>query len=374
MKVCYLIDGLNLGGKEIQLFELIKGLLDQSFLSPEQIMIVSFNKEGCLDNIFQKMQIPIKYATRKFRKDLILLSRLNKIVKEFNPDIIHTWDLMTSFYTTLLKLSGNFIFIDGSIRMAPSRSGISFKLNFMKSLNFFCADTVVANSRAGLISFKAPLNKSLLIHNGYDKSRLKNLENSTNIKRRFGIKTNKVIGMVANFTDNKDYDTFISAAQIILENRNDVTFVAVGDGIKLGECKKMAMHNSNIKFLGTQKNVESIINIFDVGVLSTFTEGISNSVMEYMALGKPVVVTDGGGTNELVIDGKTGFLVKQKSPGDLAEKIQYLLNHRESALNMGKAGKKRIENEFNSEKMVCSYFELYSTFIKSKGVSFQDPA
>ena len=72
-------------------------------------------------------------------------------------------------------------------------------------------------------------------------------------------------------------------------------------------------------------SLESIINICHCGVLSTFTEGISNAVMEYMALGKPVLVTDGGGSKEIVVDGKTGLLCEKRNAEDLAEKILYLI-------------------------------------------------
>lgn len=359
MRVCYIINGLRPGGKERQLLELIKGLINQSFLYPEQIMVISFYKNGGLDDVFEKLRVQIKYTPRTFKKDIFLIFKLYKIVKEFKPDIVHTWDSMTSFYAALLKFFRNFIFIDGSIRRAPPISGIPFKIKFLKSLNFLLADTVIANSKAGLISYKAPGEKSLVIHNGFSKARLENLENKDAIKERFSIKTNKVVGMVANFTGTKDYETFIACGKKILAKRKNVTFAAVGDGINLKKHKESAVNSSNIKFLGRQKNVESIINIFNVGVLSTFTEGISNSIMEYMALGKPVVAAAGGGTEELVIDGQTGFLVKQKSPAEMAEKIEYLLENEEIALKIGEAGKRRIETGFSSTKMVRTYIGLY---------------
>jgi glycosyltransferase involved in cell wall biosynthesis len=59
-------------------------------------------------------------------------------------------------------------------------------------------------------------------------------------------------------------------------------------------------------------------------VLSTFSEGISNSVLEYMALGKPVIATSGGGTGELVLDNTTGYLIRQSDPEELAEKMELL--------------------------------------------------
>ncbi len=119
--------------------------------------------------------------------------------------------------------------------------------------------------------------------------------------------------------------------------------------------------NERIKFLGRQGNVESIINICDIGVLATYTEGISNAIMEFMALGKPVIATDGGGSGELIKDGETGFLVKPKSPEELASKIEYLLDNEKLAASMGEKGRARIRKEFSMEKMINSFVGLYRT-------------
>lgn len=79
-------------------------------------------------------------------------------------------------------------------------------------------------------------------------------------------------------------------------------------------------YKDNIKFLSSQENVESIMNICDIGVLASFTKGFSNSIMEFMALGKPMIATDGGGTKELVVDGNTGYLIPKKAHEILTKK------------------------------------------------------
>jgi len=107
--------------------------------------------------------------------------------------------------------------------------------------------------------------------------------------------------------------------------------------------------------------VESVVNLFDIGVLSTYTEGISNSVMEYMVLGKPVIVTDGGGTKELVMDGKTGFLVPQKDPDALFEKLKHLLADPDLRIEMGQKGKDRIYEYFTIDRMEKEYLNLYDS-------------
>jgi len=126
-------------------------------------------------------------------------------------------------------------------------------------------------------------------------------------------------------------------------------------------CKEMVKPEFQdfIKLPGTQTDIESIVSILDVGVLSTFTEGMSNSIMEYMALGKPVVATDGGGTNELVVQNETGFLVEQGNVEEMTDRIKYLLDNEEQAAAMGEAGRRRIVEEFGFENMMDRYVNLY---------------
>jgi glycosyltransferase involved in cell wall biosynthesis len=147
--------------------------------------------------------------------------------------------------------------------------------------------------------------------------------------------------------------------------RKEVVFVAVGDGESLEASKKLAGDVGAIRFLGQQNNVEEIIATFDIGVLSTFTEGISNSVLEYMALRKPVVATDGGGTREVVVDGETGFLVPQEDPDALAAKIEYLLDNPDCARRMGEAGGVKIRHDFSITRMIEKTINLYEIAIRT---------
>jgi len=90
--------------------------------------------------------------------------------------------------------------------------------------------------------------------------------------------------------------------------------------------------------------------------------------MEYMALGKPVVVTDGGGGKEIVLDGETGFFVPPRSPEDLAYKINYLLDNPNLAKKMGEAGKKRIGEAFSFDIMVKNTLKLYKIALSNQEI------
>ncbi len=356
MKILFFIESLSSGGKERRLVELIKGLKKYPDIECELVLT---RKDIHYKDIFST-GVKIHFFLRKYlKKDPRLFFLFYKICKRYNPDIIHVWGNMVAIYVIPAKVLLKIPMINNQITNAQdnvNKGILSHKLTF----NF--SDLIISNSIAGLKTYSAPEKKSVVVYNGFDFSRLVNLENKENVRTRFKINTVKVVGMVANFTDKKDYNTYIIASKQIAKKRQNVTFLAVGNGVNFEHFKNKINNYDKIKLIGSQKRIESIINTFDICVLSTYTESCSNSIMEYMALGKPVIATDGGGTKELIIDGKTGYLVKVREPEELAEKIELLLDNKEMAINMGKAGKKRIEKEFSLNKMIKSYYKLFQKY------------
>ena len=123
---------------------------------------------------------------------------------------------------------------------------------------------------------------------------------------------------------------------------------------------------SRIKFVGKRHDVESIVNIFDIGVLSSYNEGLSNAVMEYMALGKAIVVTSTGAPIELIPDRRYGILLE---PGDilgLANSIDDLLQDERLRVLMGSNAKARLRESFDFSTMCNEYMRLYLQILKVK--------
>ena len=234
-------------------------------------------------------------------------------------------------------------------------------------LCFYFSDKIIANSKAGLKAYNAPIDRSRVIYNGFNFNRISHLEKKDVIRKKFNILTKYVIGMVASFSSKKDYHTYLHAANIILNNNKEVTFLCIGSGdYNIYEKMVENKNKENVLFLGKQNNVESIMNICDIGVLSTYTEGISNALLEFSALGKPVISNFGGGNVELVEQGLTGYLINQKSPDELAEKIELLLNNKESRMSLGSEGRKKVVNEFSMEKMITDFIFTYKELIDLK--------
>ena len=355
MRTLICIDALGVGGKERQAVELIKGLTGKSEIECRVVCLASH--DFYLDQLAGP-GISVDFRTRRVRWDVGLFYRLYQTLRQYRPHLIHTNGLMSSFYTLPLARFMGIPLINGSIRNAFPRGDFRWRV---EKLLARMSDYRVANSYAGLRSrgFAEAEARNVVIYNGFDFARVERFTTNEAPRRRGGDGGRKTVGMVAEFNRFKDYPTFIQMARTLSTRRRDVVFVAIGDGETLPACKEMAAGVAAIQFLGERKNIEEMVETFDVGVLSTFTEGISNSMMEYMALRKPVVATDGGGTQELVVDGQTGFLVPPQNPDALAAKVEYLLDNPETARQMGEAGEARLRRKFSTARMVEETVDLY---------------
>ena len=125
-----------------------------------------------------------------------------------------------------------------------------------------------------------------------------------------------------------------------------------------------------IIWTGSRKDVARILQLMNVSVLTSLEEGFPNAVLESMASGIPVVATRVGGIPEAVIDGRTGFLVDSRDHGSLADRLIQLLTSDTLAKEMGDSARKRVQEDFNMEKMIRATEEAYKELSKSKGILY----
>jgi glycosyltransferase involved in cell wall biosynthesis len=351
MRVLLCIDSLGVGGKERQAVELARGLASAPGVSCRVTCFdqATFYRSDLPD-------IPVDTLARRSRWDPALFRGLRTICDDFRPDVIHTNGLVSSFYALPIARRLGIPLINGSIRNAFTARDLRWRIERYLLL---LSDVRVSNSRAGLESrgFQVSDPRNAVIHNGYDVDRLLNATGAPSATPLDP--ATKKVGMVAEFNPYKDYGTFVDAARMICAARHDVDFLAVGGGANLEHHRGSAADLTRVHFLGERKDVASVVRTFDVGVLCSFSEGISNSVMEYMALGRPVVATDSGGTRELVVHGETGLLVAPRKPEEVASAVTYLLDHPDDASRMGAAGQRRLQREFSFARMVGDVLELY---------------
>ena len=370
IKILFFIDCLTSGGKERRLVELMKVLnLNKDF----EFELVLMSKEVHYREIFD-LNIRIHYLIRTTKKDFSIFNQFYKICKVFKPDIVHCWDSMTAIYAIYACKLLHIKLVNGMVINTPRKKTIFNRYWLRGQITFPFSDNIIGNSKAGLKGYNAPLKKSLCIYNGYNFDRSIKITNREIIKTQLQINKKYIVGMVAEFSKKKDYKTYFHSAQIILEKRDDIVFLAIGKNTDSDLSKDLidSKFMDNFRLLGEKSNVESLIEMMDIGILSTFNEGVSNSILEYMALGKPVVASIGGGTNEIMEDGKTGFLVPQSNPKILAEKIEILLDNDGLRKKMGLFGQERIKNEFSINIMVNKYVIFYKSILSTDTTSLNN--
>lgn len=179
-----------------------------------------------------------------------------------------------------------------------------------------------------------------------------------------------VIGTVGRMEAIKDQLTlaraFIRLLQLLPEQSRRLRLVLIGDGsqrVQIEQELDAADALPQVWFAGSRDDVPALLRSLDVFVLPSLAEGISNTIMEAMACGQPVVATDVGGNSELVVDGETGFLVPRADPGAMAEALQQYVHDADIRHAHGQAARRRAEREFSLDVMVDRYQAVYDTLL-----------
>lgn len=367
INIVFWTDTLRCGGRERQFSELVSGLVRTGRAEKENLAVISMDHAGHFDEAIQEAGVRIVRVLRKCRWDPFLPVRARKVLKELQPDVVFSISEMASFYALVTPKRRGVRVIDGSIRNAFPVRGL--KERALNWFNFRAADLVVANSKAGLRAKNAPPAKSAVLYNGFDFNRLKDLSSPGAVKQQLGIRASRVVGMVGSFSDTKDWDSFLMAAQILHRTDPDVCFVCAGGGEHLQAYRGRFGTQEHLRFTGCRKDVESLIGAFDIGVLcANAEEGTPNAVMEYMASGVPAIVAARGAVGELVDDGFTGFIIRPRDPQAVAQKIACLLADPGAAKAMGLRGQHRIRERFSMEKALDTLMHICASVHDGAGV------
>lgn len=361
MKLLLMNDSLLAGGRERRLVELVKGLKTSDIDIKLILLENSIHYKEIFD--FNIEIVTLNRVSNQHKVDFFF--SIYNHVKSFKPDIVHVWSNLSAFYLLPTKVFRKFKLVNSQIANAPALN----KISFITKLNFYFADLILSNSKAGLKSYSVNAAKSQVIYNGFAPSRLKIRISYSLMKTHLNIKTNFVIGMAARSSNHKDYESYLKVANRIVSARSEVTFICFGAGDF--EPFKNKFSHPRILFLGKVDDVESVMNICDIGVLLSnyyhHGEGISNALLEFMALGKPVIASDNGGNKELVNHGYNGYVLDKFNNIDLTEKyIKTLLDDLELRNNLGLNAKSTIAKKFNLNDMVTKFNKNYKNLLNIK--------
>lgn len=353
-----------IGGAEGQLLKLLKGLNRERFVP----CLICLEPGGPVARGARDMDIPVTIMSRKWRWDLGVITRLHGFIKREDIAIVHAYLGLPGFYgAAAARLARRKII--ATIRIAGPRWRTA---DSSERLAFLMADRIIANSQAGVDYYFRRFpgrRKTTVIYNGYDLAEFD--RTFTRSRSDLGLpESGLIIGHVANLTYLKDYPTFLRALAIVFKTREDAHAAILGDGPKRGDYEALAQElgiAARTLFLGHRDDVIDIVKHFDMGVLAShpdYSEGLSNSIAEYMGLGKPAVATAVGGNMELVRPGVTGLLATPGDAEDLAEKILILAADPGMRGAMGEKGREFFVENLSLETMVGQTQEVYEALLR----------
>jgi len=368
LRILYLIDTLAFGGAERQFVELIRGVSKREEIEPF-VCYFTETAQGYKSQ-FLELGIPLNLLERTRKHDPGLIFKIRHYCLKNKIDLIHSFSTLAGLVAVICgKLCGIPV-VASTIRNAKDdnlRTYISIRFQS------FLADRFVANSYAGFKNrFKKMKPHFQVVYNGIDPERFRiNPVESQKVRKIYNLDRFKhVVSMVASLSRNKDFDTFIDAIPLVLEAKPNTVFLLVGDGSERPRLEKKVHDLSigdNVIFTGYTHDVIGILANTDISVLMTnasrIVEGISNSLLESLAMGVPVIASRGGGTDEVIENGINGMLVAPYDAKGLARAILDMLGNRSFRKRLGDAGKKTVGTKFGFERYIREYGQIYHDVI-----------
>ena len=379
MRILQLIDSFDEGGSERQALDLTRRLLESGKYS---IFLASLKPGGVLRAEIDNRdlgEVP-SYPLNSFYgpNAVTQLRRFVAHLRKSRIDVLHTHD----FYTNIFGMTAG-VLAGVSVRIASRRETTGMRTTGQTRLQrmaYGLAHQIVANSESGrqkLFEEGIKSKRITVIHSGLDPERVAAMPGLSREEMLSAIGVGQLtrvpkqfVTIVANMRHEvKDYPMFLRVAQRVGKAIPEVGFLLAGEGELQGSLKQLASQldiAGKTFFLGRSKNIACLLSVSDVCVLSSKAEGFSNSILEYMAAGRPVVATDVGGAREVIVENKTGYIVPSGNDELMATRIISLLQDPARARVMGEEGRRVVKEKFSSQVLLQNTEALYERLLNER--------
>ena len=377
--IAHIVFSFDIGGLENGVVNLINRLPSDQY-QHVIICLTSYNPEFFKRIDQHSLQQPVQiYALGKREgNDFGMFLRLWRLLRQIKPDIVHTRNLATLEAQVVAMLAGVKARVHGEHGWdMGDLSGGNNKYRILRRViapfisKFIALSQQSANYLADDV--KVPPKRIEQIINGVDADLFSPAPHQlTTIPEALEQPGAVTFGTVGRLAQVKNQQLLLEAFIDLLtqhpEYREIARLVLVGDGPEktalLAILNRSGLQNENVCFLvGASDEVAQWMRVMDVFVLPSLAEGISNTILEAMATGLPVIATDVGGNSELVIEGETGTLVPVTEREKMSSAMKYYLDQPERIEQQGRAARTRIENSFSLEHMVERYQNVYAELL-----------
>lgn len=368
VRVLHLIAGDQWAGIEAQTTSLLAGLVRRPDVAPA----VAVFHDGRLLRELARLGIPVELIDQRRIGPGRCVARIARLLRRHEAAVVHTHRYRE---TTLGALAC------GLLRRRPRRvvtvHGLPepyrgwrrLKMGLYRGLEAAALragrPTLIAVSRAMQFALQGryPGCDTVYLPNGIDPARLKPARDPSLV--RWDLKLSRrapVVAMVGRLAPVKGADLFLWAAHRMLRVRPELRFLVVGDGPERAALEALARElglDAGVRFLGHRDDLPDLLQIVDVVMIPSRHEGMPISLLEALALGKPVVAAAVGGIPEVMRDQEHGVLVAPENPLQLADACLALLAQPARARELGAHGRRRVLREFSATRLAEDVAALY---------------
>jgi glycosyltransferase involved in cell wall biosynthesis len=363
-KVLHVVISMVVGGAERLVYDMVK----YAAFASNPPVICCMDSLGELGEKLRSEGYTVYCKGRSPGLDFGMIGWLRDMIRKEKADVVHAHQYSPLFYAAPAA------FLAGRVKVVYTEHGrfypeqSSWKRSLFNPLlalgvaHLVSISDATAQAMATYDNF--PSRRIKVIHNGIDCSDMKPVADMRAKRHELGLsETCRIIGTAARLNSIKNIPMMFRGLKLVLQSIPDVCLVIAGQGEEEKKLKDLVIDlgiAGNVKFIGLRFDLTEVYQLFDVFLLTSFSEGISVTLLESMAIGVPSVVTDVGGNREVVLEGETGYLVPVDADQEMAQRVCDLLMGLEKSTRMGRAAQEQVARKFSVQGMMSAYVGLYN--------------
>jgi sugar transferase (PEP-CTERM/EpsH1 system associated) len=379
LRVLHVLNRLATGGTENVVLRLIDGL-------DEQIFEHRLAAVRGMDPAFSGLALPGGELLLDGKEDSgfeFLILRLARVMRAYRPHIVHSrnWGTIEAILAARLARVPVAIHSEHGYDL-DMLTGLPTRRRIFRRASYRMADAVFAVTRE-LCDFHARQawispERIRVIYNGVDTQRFRPRSSERiSLRKKFGLPQERfIVGTVGRTVTIKDHPTLLRAVESMVLKGIDAHALLVGSGPELERNRQLVKDSSvlagRVTFVGSSDEVPDILNTMDAFALTSISEGMSNTLLEAMAAGLPVIATNVGGNPEVVVDGDSGWLFRARDVEALVSRLMSLASDENQRRQLSLAARQRIVERFSLARMLNDYSNLYLELAARRGIKLQE--
>jgi glycosyltransferase involved in cell wall biosynthesis len=368
LRVGLVIPTLDRGGAEKQ-FCLLASRLDRNRFDPHVFVLT---RSGPRQSFLEDAGVPVTVIGKRWKGDPSAWWKLAAALGRQRLDLVHTWLFAANSFGRTAALWAKIpIVIGGERSVDPWKSSWQLTLDRWLSRR---SDAIFTNS-SGVADFYQTRGidkeRFLIIPNGVELPGPRKIDRPEALRRMQVPSDWRVILAVGRLWPQKGYREALWCMELLRLVEPRTMLVVIGEGpqrASLEEYRDQIQVAAHVRLLGERSDVGDLLPHADVLINTSLYEGQSNSMLEAMANGVPVVASDIPGNRDLVIDQKTGYLVDREDVRTMVQRLRRLVTDSPLRHAMGQAARDRVESEFSVDRMVTRHEEAYLRLARKRSI------